>query len=167
VVRILLEGLAAEAAAKQSGAPLADELEDIHRRLDDAKRARDARQATIQNRAFHFRLYQAAELPALLGMIENIWLRTGPYHRLIFADPTKHVFDAPDRRRGAVVHSHRRIIDALRARRAAEVRRAVEADIMSGDPIILPHLPVDAPERVQQLRQSLPNLKNLPAALFR
>jgi len=166
VVRILLEGLAAEAGAKQSGASLADELQEIHHRLDDAKRAQDARQATIQNRAFHFRLYQAAELPALQGMIENIWLRTGPYHRYIFADPTKHLFDASERRRGAAVHSHRRIIDALRARRAAEVRRAVEADILSGDPIILPHLPVDAPERVRRLLQSLPSLENLPAALL-
>src|SRR4051812_12821885 len=46
VVRIVLEGLAAEAAARQSGAALADELQTFHRRLDDAKRARDARQAT-------------------------------------------------------------------------------------------------------------------------
>jgi DNA-binding GntR family transcriptional regulator len=86
VVRIALEGLAAEAAARQAGEVLADELQAIHHRLDDAKRARDARQATIQNRLFHFRLYEAAALPALLGMIENIWLRTGPYHRYIFAD---------------------------------------------------------------------------------
>lgn len=165
VVRLLLEGLAAEAAAKQSGPALADELQEIHRLLDDAKRARDARQATIQNRAFHFRLYQAAELPALLGMIENIWLRTGPYHRLIYADPTKHIFDPPGRRR-APLHSHRRVVEALRARKPAEVRRAVEADILSGDPIILPHLPVDAPERVKQLRQSLPGLRDLPAELL-
>ena len=91
----MLEGLAAEAAARQSGAALADELQAIHGRLDDAKRARDSRQATIQNRTFHFRLYEAAALPALLGMIENIWLRTGPYHRYIFADATKHIFDTP------------------------------------------------------------------------
>lgn len=166
VVRVLLEGLAAEAAAKQSGAALADELQDIHRRLDEAKRGRDARQATIQNRAFHFRLYRAAGLPALLGMIENIWLRTGPYHRLIYADPTKHIFDTPTRRRGAALHSHRRIIDGLRTRKAAEVRRAIEADILSGDPIILPHLPADAPDRVKRLKQSLPSLKDLPAGLL-
>ena len=114
VVRIVLEGLAAEAAARQSGAALADELQAIHRRLDDAKRARDPRQATIQNRTFHFRLYEAAALPALLGMIENIWLRTGPYHRYIFADATRHIFDTPVPARGVPLHFHSHIIEALR-----------------------------------------------------
>lgn len=165
VVRLMLEGLAAEAAAKQpNGAVLAAELQDIHRLLDAAKRAGDARQATIQNRAFHFRLYSAAELPALLGMIENIWLRTGPYHRMIYGDPTKHIFDTPGRR--TPLHFHRRIVEGLRTRKPTEVRRAIEADILSGDPIILPHLPADAPERVKQLRQSLPSLKDLPVALL-
>ena len=78
VVRIVLEGLAAEAAARQSGAALADELQAIHGRLDDAKRARDSRQATIQNRAFHFRLYEAAALPALLRHDREHLAQDGP-----------------------------------------------------------------------------------------
>ena len=164
IVRVLLEGLAAEAAAKQAGPELADELQDIHRRLDDAKRTRDARQATIQNRAFHFRLYEAAALPALLGMIENIWLRTGPYHRFIFADVSKHIFDTADR--NAPVHGHRRIITALQRRRPADVRSAIEADILSGDPIILPQLPLDSAEQVKQLTRSLPSLKGLAGAFL-
>lgn len=164
VVRVLLEGLAAEAAARQAGPELADELQDIHRRLDDAKRARDARQATIQNRAFHFRLYEAAALPALLGMIENIWLRTGPYHRFIFADVSRHIFEPT--KRNAPVHAHRRIITALQRRRPADVRSAIEADILSGDPIILPQLPLDGPEQVKRVRQSLPGLANVPDGLL-
>ncbi len=163
-VRVLLEGLAGEAAAKHSGKELADELREIHRRLDEAKRARDARQATIQNRAFHFRLYEAAALPALLGLIENIWLRTGPYHRYIFADPARHVFDTAGT--GVPRHAHARIVDALRRSRPAEVRRAIEADILSGDPIILPQLPLDPPERVKELKRSLPGLEALPGGLL-
>jgi DNA-binding GntR family transcriptional regulator len=166
VVRIQLEGLAAEAAARQTGAELADELQAIHRLLDAAKRARDARQATIQNRLFHFRLYEAAALPSLLGMIENIWLRTGPYHRYIFADPTTHVFDTDGRRRGTPLHPHRRIIDALRAGRPALVRREVEGDILSGDATILPQLPLDSAERLKGLKRSLPDLRRLPAELL-
>jgi DNA-binding GntR family transcriptional regulator len=166
VVRLQLEGLAAEAAARQGDPELVGELEVIHRRLDDAKRAHDARQATIQNRAFHFRLYEAAKLPAVLGLIENIWLRTGPYHRFIYADPTRHVFDAPGHPPGTPLHAHRRIVEALRDGRAAEVREAVETDILSGDPIILPLLPLDAPERVEQVKRSLPSLNELPAGLI-
>jgi len=166
VVRIALEGLAAEAAARQAGEVLADELQAIHHRLDDAKRARDARQATIQNRLFHFRLYEAAALPALLGMIENIWLRTGPYHRYIFADATRHVFDTPATSRSTPLHFHSHIVGALRKRRPAEVRRAVEADILSGDAVILPQLPLDAPEQLECLVRSLPNIRTLPAALL-
>jgi GntR family colanic acid and biofilm gene transcriptional regulator len=166
VIRVLLEGLAAEAAARQAGSRLAGELEGIHRKLDDAKRARDPREATLQNRAFHFRLYEAAALPALYSMIENIWLRTGPYHRRIFADPSKHVFDAPAGR-DKPQHAHRQIIAGLRAGRPAEVRRAIEADILSGDPIILPYLPHDRPDRIQALEQSLPMLDSLSRGLLR
>lgn len=166
VIRVLLEGLAGEAAARLADSRLAGELEGIHRKLDDAKRARDPRQATIQNRAFHFRLYQAAALPALYGMIENIWLRTGPYHRHIFADPSKHVFDGPEGR-GKPHHAHRQIIAGLRAGRPTDVRRAIEADILSGDPIILPYLPHDRPDRIEALEQSLPTLESLSRALLR
>jgi DNA-binding GntR family transcriptional regulator len=166
VVRIVLEGLAAEAAARQSGIALAEELQAIHVRLDDAKRAHDARQATIQNRAFHFRLYEAAALPALLGMIENIWLRTGPYHRHIFADATRHVFDTPVPSRGRPLHFHSHIIESLRRGQPAEVRRAVEADILSGDAVILPQLPLDSPGELECLTRSLPGLKALPAELL-
>ncbi len=157
-----LEGMAAEAAARQAGAALADELEEIHRLLDQAKIGRDPRQATIQNRAFHFRLYDAAGLPALRGMIENIWLRTGPYHRQIFADPKQHVFDMPVRKLGRPRHSHRAVIEALRANRPSDVRKAIEADILSGDAVILPHLAADTPERVESLLRSLPELDSAP-----
>lgn len=166
VIRVVLEGMAAEAAARQAGPRLIDELESIHRQLDEAKMARNARQATIQNRAFHFRLYEAAALPALCGMIENIWLRTGPYHRYIFADPSKHIFDNSDGRRAQPQHAHRRVIAGLRANRPSEVRLAIEADILSVDPIILPQLPEDEPDRVQALMRSLPDLEMLSRALL-
>lgn len=162
-IRIELEGMAAEAAARQAGAALADELEEIHRLLDKAKIARDPRQATIQNRAFHFRLYDAAGLPALHGMIENIWLRTGPYHRHIFADPAQHVFDMPVRKLGKPRHAHRAVIEALRAGKPAEVRKAIEADILSGDAVILPYLAPDTSERLESLQRSLPDLAGAPA----
>lgn len=166
VIRVALEGMAAEAAARQAEPRLIDELESIHRQLDEAKMARNARQATIQNRAFHFRLYEAAALPELRGMIENIWLRTGPYHRYIFADPSKHIFDNPGRRRTQPQHAHRRVIAGLRAGRPGDVRVAIEADILSGDPIILPQLPEDTPDRVQELVQSLPDLEMLSRTLL-
>ena len=161
-IRMTLEGMAAEAAARQAGAALADELEEIHRLLDKAKIARDPRQATIQNRAFHFRLYDAAGLPALRGMIENIWLRTGPYHRHIFADPKQHVFDMPVRKLGKPRHAHRAVIEALRMNKPSEVRKAIEADILSGDAVILPYLAADEPGRMESLAQALPHLAGTP-----
>lgn len=160
-IRVVLEGMAAEAAARHAGPALADELEAIHRLLDKAKRAGDPRQATVQNRTFHFRLYDAAELPALRGVIENIWLRTGPYHRYIFADPSQHVFDPPGTIRGTPLHAHRRVIDALRACKPGDVRRAIEADILSGDGVILPRLLPDPPERLRSLARVLPGLAGI------
>ena len=31
------------------------------------------------NKEFHFTIYRAAEMPVLLGIIENMWLRIGPF----------------------------------------------------------------------------------------
>lgn len=160
-IRVVLEGMAAEAAARHADPDLADDLEAIHRLLDKAKRAGDPRQATVQNRAFHFRLYDAAELPALRGVIENIWLRTGPYHRYIFADPAQHVFDPPGMTRGTPLHAHRRVVDGLRACKPGDVRRAIEADILSGDGVILPRLLPDPPERLKRLARVLPGLARI------
>ena len=94
-------------------------------------------------------------------------LRTGPYHRYIFADPTNYVFETAGRLRSTPPHAHRRIIGALRGRRPTAVRRAIEADILSGDAVILPQLPVDPPERLKLLTRSLPGLRDLPAEFLR
>jgi hypothetical protein len=99
-------------------------------------------------------------------MIENIWLRTGPYHRYIFADPTRHIFDSASRRRGTPQHPHHRIIKALCEGRPALVRREVEGDILSGDATILPQLPLDSAEQLGRLRRSLPILRKLPAGIL-
>ncbi len=68
--------------------------------------------------------------------------------------------------RGLPLHFHSYIIEALRKRRPAEVRRAVELDILSGDAVILPQLPLDSPEQLECLARSLPSLKSLPAELL-
>ena len=31
------------------------------------------------NKEFHFTIYRAAEMPVLLEIIENMWLRIGPF----------------------------------------------------------------------------------------
>ena len=78
----------------------------------------------------------------------------------------EHIFDTPAPARGVPLHFHSYIIEALRKRRPAEVRRAVELDILSGDAVILPQLPLDSPEQLECLARSLPSLKTLLAELL-
>jgi DNA-binding GntR family transcriptional regulator len=79
-IRLVIEGFAAERAADLRDAT---ELAAMQR-FDAAfrrqcERARpDVAAAVRANRSLHFAVYQAARLPALLAIIEGLWLRIGP-----------------------------------------------------------------------------------------
>jgi len=118
-IRLALEGLAAYHAA-------------IH--LTDADRAalRGAEAAIVRLRprqqplemipairAFHFTVYAAARMPALVRLIEGLWLRAAPAVNLLFPDYTS---QEQDLLRGNV-------LAALEARDPDAARAAMQADI--------------------------------------
>lgn len=77
LIRLRLEGLAGErAAAHVTTAELA-ELQDIQAAIVSEAKIPLRRYLSL-NRRFHFGIYRAARAPALLEMIELIWLRIGP-----------------------------------------------------------------------------------------
>jgi GntR family colanic acid and biofilm gene transcriptional regulator len=156
VIRVLIEGFVAELAARHADAALADNLEEIHALVNRAKREQDTRAAIQHNQSFHFALYEASGMPALIDMIENIWLRTGPYNRYIYADPANHIFDIPDPAGAGQQHDHSLVIMGLREGRPDVVRAAIESDIAAGDAIILRRLPDAPPGSMQKLAERVP-----------
>jgi len=77
-IRKSLEGMAAAAAATQM---TAEKLNDLHRFVDafhEAKLRGEMEQALQANCRFRFRLYEYANMPTLLALIEQLWVRIGP-----------------------------------------------------------------------------------------
>ncbi|MEM6356312.1 MAG: GntR family transcriptional regulator [Pseudomonadota bacterium] len=74
---------AAKAASKRVG-PLLKALEVQDDALEAAIGAGDAQGYVRANTGFHATLYAAAEAPALMALVESIWLQTGPTMRRVY-----------------------------------------------------------------------------------
>ena len=122
-IRLLLEGMAGEAAARHVTASQMRRIEEYHRALMKATDEADWPAAVRTNWQFHHAVYSAAGMPELLALIEGIWLRNGPMLNLQYPDaaPTY-----PGR------HQHLAVIEGLRERDPAKVRQAIIDDTIEG-----------------------------------
>lgn len=118
-VRLEVEGLAAEWAARNIEATELAQLRQLCEGLDQAVAKGDTKGFLRANRGFHFTVYQAARSPTLVALIETLWLQISPYFNLLHGS-------------GNYVSAntqHRALLDALRARDGAAARAALRADI--------------------------------------
>lgn len=122
-IRVLLEGLAAEAAARHATPAAIAALAAQHKRLVRAEEVCDWPTALEANFRFHHGMWKLAEMPNLLGILEGIWLRNGPLVNLLYPDA---------RPSYAGRHQHLNVLDGLAARRPAQVRKAVRDDLIEG-----------------------------------
>lgn len=120
-IRAVLEGLAGSLAASQGSARLAGELEAINSEYAAAIARGDRQRIFNANRRFHFSLYAHSEAPTLVRLIETVWLWTGPYVNVTFANRVASA---------AAVANHKRIVRAIARRDAIECRRAIEKDVL-------------------------------------
>lgn len=123
--RVAVEGLAAELGAPRLTPADIATLEQIVAEQQDIGRNDSIYDLISKNQQFHFIIYRASGSDVLFQLIETLWLRFGPYMRLL----SHHV--APSMKAGTMEPSgqHRAVIDALKARDFARVRDAVIADI--------------------------------------
>jgi DNA-binding GntR family transcriptional regulator len=127
-IRLHLEGMAAEAACKKITKAGIRHLKAVHRQLTEAEAAGEWQNAVRKNWEFHHTLYQAAELPELLAIIEGIWLRNGPLinYQYPHARPTY-----PGR------HQHLNVISALEKGDPAAVSAAIKSDMIEGGALLV------------------------------
>lgn len=126
-VRKAVEGFAAERAATEAGAEDIRTIQshEVAFRAEAFAPEPDMRAVIRANRDFHFAVYAAAGLPSLTTIIEGLWLRIGPVLNFDLRS-------SPDRlTQGTALDSHRRLAEAIAARRPPEARRALQDDIMS------------------------------------
>ncbi|MEW6632497.1 MAG: GntR family transcriptional regulator [Pseudomonadota bacterium] len=139
--RVAVEGLAAELGGPRL---TATEIATLQRITDDQQavgRDGSVYELIAQNQQFHFTIYRASGSDVLFQLIETLWLRFGPYMRLL----SNHV--APLMHAGRMEPSgrHVAIIAALKDKDFVRARNEVVADITATQETLRAICP-DAPE---------------------
>ena len=119
-LRMAVEGLAAEKAALLATKAQVAKVRRVAHEIMVARGRGDSVLDRMKVREFHFSLYAIADQPALLRVIEGLWLQTGPYLNLLYPD----YIGSP---RGPETRA--RIIRALQSHDAATARREIEGDV--------------------------------------
>jgi DNA-binding GntR family transcriptional regulator len=123
-IRLMLEGLAVEEAARRIGPDAIAQLEALNAAMNAEMQTRDESERLFRaNKEFHFTIYRAAAMPVLLGIIENLWLQIGPFlhFSLGVRGRDQMVKYAPD--------CHHRLIRAMIERDGAAGRAALAGDL--------------------------------------
>jgi DNA-binding GntR family transcriptional regulator len=121
-IRALLEPELGSRALPRAHAALIDRMEAINAVTSDAVMRRDAVAYVRTNLEFHRTLYLRAQSPAMLAMVETIWLQLGPTMRALY-----------DRlRRNTPPPHHRMILAALKAGDEPGLRLALRTDVTQG-----------------------------------
>ncbi|KXF79603.1 GntR family transcriptional regulator [Paramesorhizobium deserti] len=123
LIRIALEGLAAEQAAQHGESQDIDGLGEIQQKINAALDGKDYRAALWHNKEFHFRVYRMSRLPHLVTMIEGLWLRVGPSLYNLYPEFAEEKYG---------VRNHEMAMEALCERDGAALRAAFENDIRDG-----------------------------------
>lgn len=131
--RIVNEGMAAELAAPRIGADDLAALEANMREHRAAGRAGDVPGMLARNMAFHFAIYRLAASPVLLQIIENLWLRFGPYMRMLSTNMVPLLRTDYSR---SYTSQHDAMIAAARRGEVAAFRGAMEDDIRATQALV-------------------------------
>lgn len=125
LIRLGIEGFAAERAATlRSPAELAQMRRHEAAFAREGARARPDTAAAIRaNQALHFAVYRASALPALVSIIEGLWLRIGPLLNLDLRSESLH------QRLARSVRCHAAMLDGIERGDAAAARLGLAADI--------------------------------------
>ncbi|MCC5987775.1 MAG: GntR family transcriptional regulator [Pararhodobacter sp.] len=121
-IRALLEPELGSRALPRAHAALIDRMEAINAANTEAVLRHDPVTYVRTNLEFHRTLYLRAQSPAMLAMVETIWLQLGPTMRALYARI----------RRNTPPPHHRQILAALKAGDEPGLRLALRADVTQG-----------------------------------
>jgi DNA-binding GntR family transcriptional regulator len=121
-LRSLLEPELALRALPRAHLALIDRMEAINITIAEQIAKHDASGYIRTNLEFHRTLYLRAQAPAILAMVETVWLQLGPTMRALYGRLN----------RTELPKNHRLIVAALRAGDEPGLRLAVRADVTQG-----------------------------------
>lgn len=121
-LRAMLEPELASRALPRVHDALIERLETLNSVISQRIVKADAMGYVRSNLEFHRTLYLRAQSPAMLGLVETIWLQSGPTMRQIYQHKP----------RTQATQKHRNILAALRAGDEPGLRLAIRVDVTSG-----------------------------------
>ncbi len=121
-LRALIEPELASRALPRAHAALTDRMQTINNVIDEMVVKGNAPGYVRANLEFHRTLYLRAQAPAMLALIETVWLQAGPTMRLLYER----------RQRRQASDLHRKIIAALKAGDEPGLRLAIRTDVTQG-----------------------------------
>lgn len=126
-LRLGIEGFAAEQAAHRHGGAERATLRrhEAAFRRQSQRRTPDIDAAIVANAKLHFAIYRAAGMPALVPIIEGLWLRIGPVLNLDMRGGTGRLTS------GVAMNCHAALLAAIKRGDAASARDALLEDIRS------------------------------------
>lgn len=121
-LRALLEPELAARALPRAHIALIERLRTINGRVAEVVAKHDVTGYIRSNLEFHRTLYLRAQAPAMLAMVETVWLQLGPTMRSLYQS----------RDRSDLQKHHRAILAALAAGDEPGLRLAVRTDVTQG-----------------------------------
>ena len=124
-IRLGIEGFAVEQAARHRGGAEAAALRRFEAtfRRESERRTPDVDAAIVANANLHFAVYRASAMPALVAIIEGLWLRIGPVLNLDLRDGENRLAS------GAAARSHAAMVAAVLGGNSRAARAALLQDI--------------------------------------
>jgi len=121
-IRALLEPELGSRALPRAHSALIDRMEAINAANTDAVLRQDAVTYVRTNLEFHRTLYLRAQSPAMLALVETLWLQLGPTMRALYGRL----------RRNSPPPHHHQILSALKAGDEPGLRLAIRTDVTQG-----------------------------------
>lgn len=127
-IRAMLEPELAARALRRVHPALIDRLRAINSTVDQMIAKQEPIGYIRSNLEFHRTIYLRAQAPAMLALVETIWLQLGPTMRKLYTAM----------RRTEQVGNHRAILAALKSADEEALRRAVAVDVAQGLQMLTP-----------------------------
>ena len=128
-IRMILESRAAEKACNRI---THDELAKLKQLLDGMEASYDKpKRFMLLNSQFHFTIYSCADSPMLLGIIDSLWARIGPYLNIGWAKAGDHSF---------TLNCHREMYEALIHKDKKRLKKWLCGDLREAAGAIIPNL---------------------------
>ncbi len=131
--RLHVESHAAALAASKTDASSLSKLSAIAEEHEECRQNNEVYRMLELNQHLHFGIYALAGSPIMMQIIENLWLRHGPYMRLLTDDLVKQVGPGANLEVGP---GHMMLMNALAERDGVGAAAALKTDILGPDDML-------------------------------